>query len=324
MKKFSFIKEKLKRRTSKKDLVRIEELKELLESNNGEIDPEVILSMYIPRRKRKKLAATLLKISKMQLVLLSLVLVVAGLFIAAFMQEKMGNFTINLNRLELYRRGVSIADNGDFYKASSRLSASTVFDATNISVADLPSNLSKLEGNNNGKNYMAYTYFIRNAGKETVDYAAQIKLEECSKGAENAVRIAVWRNDERLIYATPSKNGKPEEGCVNFLNENIVCNYDVYGFEVGHVDKYTVVVWMEGDDPECLDNIIGGSVEFAMYMDSIMNEKESLFTWFVEDVVDFLTGDKPIDAYGNIAPNFYDDEITYDNRTNKEITKKED
>lgn len=41
-------------------------------------------------------------------------LAVAVLFIAAFAQEKMGNFTINLNRLELYRKGISIADNGNF------------------------------------------------------------------------------------------------------------------------------------------------------------------------------------------------------------------
>ena len=44
------------------------------------------------------------------LLLMGLLLLVAVLFIVAFMQEKMGNFTINLNRLELYRRGIAIAD----------------------------------------------------------------------------------------------------------------------------------------------------------------------------------------------------------------------
>lgn len=62
-----------------------------------------------------------------------MMLLVAVLFIAAFMQEKMGNFTINLDRLELYRRGISIADNGNFDNATARLTAATVKDATNIS-----------------------------------------------------------------------------------------------------------------------------------------------------------------------------------------------
>ena len=176
----------------------------------------------------------------------------------------------------------------------------------------------QLEGSNNGKNYMAYTYYIRNAGKETVDYYAQIQLENAAKGAEEAARVAVWRNDEQIVYASPAKDGGAEEGCVNFISDEIVCNYDVYDFEVGHVDKYTVVIWLEGNDPECVDAIIGGSVEFSMYMNAIMDEKESLFTWFVEDVVDFLTGDKPISASGTDAPTYTDDEvITYDNRTNK-------
>ena len=77
-------------------------------------DMEDIVSMYMPHRKRRKLGAALLRLDKLQLLLLTLMLVVCILFVTAFMQEKMGNFTINLNRLELYRKGVSIADNGDF------------------------------------------------------------------------------------------------------------------------------------------------------------------------------------------------------------------
>ena len=35
-------------------------------------------------------------------------------------------------------------------------------------------------------------------------------------------------------------------------------------FKPHDVDKYTVVIWVEGDDPECLDNLIGA--EIKMYM----------------------------------------------------------
>ena len=235
-------KSRRKRRREKEELVRIEELEELLSKHGDEVDPETIVSMYLPHRKRRKLGAALLRLDRLQLLLLSLLLLVAVLFIAAFMQEKMGNFTINLDRLELYRRGISIADNGEFKNATARLKAATVQDATNISIRDLPENLDEAEGGHNGKNYMAYTYFVRNAGKEDLGYVASITLDSCSKGAEEAVRIAVWKNGERVVYAEPSKDGTPEEGCENFLTSRVICKYEEKNFLVGNVDKYTIVV----------------------------------------------------------------------------------
>ena len=313
-------KSRRKRRREKEELVRIEELEELLSKHGDEVDPETIVSMYLPHRKRRKLGAALLRLDRLQLLLLSLLLLVAVLFIAAFMQEKMGNFTINLDRLELYRRGISIADNGEFKNATARLKAATVQDATNISIQDLPENLDEAEGSHNGKNYMAYTYFVRNAGKEDLGYVASITLDSCSKGAEDAVRIAVWKNGERVVYAEPSKDGTPEEGFENFLTSRVICKYEEKNFLVGNVDKYTIVVWMEGDDPECVDSIIGGSVQFTMHINSDSEDDSSLIMKFVADIKDTLTGNKPISAAGNEAPNdsyYPDKEVTWENRRNQ-------
>ena len=33
----------------------------------------------------------------------------------------------------------------------------------------------------------------------------------------------------------------------------------------GDIDKFTIVIWLEGDDPDCLNNLIGG--EIKMHMD---------------------------------------------------------
>ena len=38
--------------------------------------------------------------------------------------------------------------------------------------------------------------------------------------------------------------------------------------------KYTVVIWLEGNDPECLDNILGGEFKIDMSM-SIIGIEES-------------------------------------------------
>lgn len=256
----------------------------------------------------------------MHLLLLGLLLAVAVLFIAAFAQEKMGNFTINLNRLELYRKGISIADNGNFDGATARLVANTVQDATNISIDDIPTDVDSVDGGHNGKNYMAYTYYVRNAGKEDLGYIASITLDSCAKGAEKAVRIAVYQNGERIVYAAPADDGGTEDGCENFLSDKIVCQYENKDFLVGNVDRYTIVIWMEGDDPDCVDAIIGGSVQFSMSIDADYDDHTSLLWKYVKDIKDTLVQDKPISAAGNEAPNgsYYPDrKITWDTRRNK-------
>ena len=313
-------KQRRKKKLRQEQLIRIAELEEMMSKYGEKVDPESIVSMYLPHRKRRKIGAALLRQDKLNLVLLGMLLLVAVLFITAFMQEKMGNFTINLDRLELYRKGISIADNGDFDGATARLAATTVADATNISIEDLPSDLDDVEGAHNGKNYMAYTYYVRNAGKEDLGYIAKITLDSCAKGAENAVRVAVWRNGERIVYAEPAADGGAEPGCTSFVSEDTVCSYEEKNFLVGNVDKYTIVIWMEGDDPECVDSIIGGSLQFSMHIDADYDDNTSLLWKFVTDIKDTLTGNKPINAAGNEAPNgsyYTDDKINWKNRRNK-------
>ena len=305
------------RKKKNKEVVRIEELEKLMADTGGEVDPDTLVSMYMPRRRSKMIAAALLRMDKLSLWFLGLLLAVAVLFIAAFMQEKMGNFTINLNRLELFRKGIAIADEAYFQNPTARLVADTVLDATNISIDDLPEDIDAVDGNHNGDNFMAYTYYVRNAGKEDVAYNASIILDSCAKGAEEAVRVAVWRNGERTVFAMPSTDGSPEYGCENFVDEKVVCKFREEEFLVGNVDKYTIAIWMDGDDPECVDKIVGGSVEFSMHIDSDDDDDTSLLWKFIQDIRDTLTGNKPISAAGTDAPDYYQNgDVNYYTRRN--------
>ena len=300
-------------------VVRVEEIRRALEDAGEDVDTDAVVSLYLPQRRARRFGAALLRLNRLHLLLLALLLALAALFILAFMQEKMGNFTINLNRLEMYRKGISIAADGDFTEATARLVAEAVVDATNISGSELPEDIDDIDGNHNGKNYMAYTYYIRNAGKEDVSYYARIRMDSCAKGAEDAVRLAVWRNGVRTTYAEPSADGTPEEGCVNFKTRNTVCTFTEENFLVGNVDKYTIVIWMEGDDPECVDAIVGGSVQFSMTIDAEDDDDTSLLSKFVRDIIDTLTGNKPIHGSSDSdVPDFYkNNEITWANRRNQ-------
>ena len=131
--------------------------------------------------------------------------------------------------------------------------------------------------------------------------------------------MSVWRNGVRTTYAEPSADGTPEEGCVNFKTRNTVCTFTEENFLVGNVDKYTIVIWMEGDDPECVDAIVGGSVQFSMTIDAEDDDDTSLLSKFVRDIIDTLTGNKPIHGSSDSdVPDFYkNNEITWAKRRNQ-------
>lgn len=300
-------------------VVRIEELEQALADQDlDDIDPDAVVSMYMPKRRMERIGAALLRMDKLQKALVVLALAFGVLFALSFMQENMGNFTINLNRLELFRRGVAIADNGDFNNATARLAADAVDNGTNIAADDLPDNLDDIDGSHNGKNYVAYTFYIRNAGKTDLGYSAKLKVVSASKGVEKAARVRVYRNGKPTTYAAVAADGNPEPNTEPFASKDVVTTISHKNFRVGDVDKYTVVIWLDGDDPECVDKIIGGAVEFGFDFDSSETDDSSLFVKFVQDIADTLTGNDPISASGNEAPDYYKEHnVTWSNRRNQ-------
>ena len=55
---------------------------------------------------------------------------------------------------------------------------------------------------------------------------------------------------------------------LSFVSDTIVAEGLQEGVGPGDVNKYTVVIWLEGDDPECNDDLIGGHIgmEFRFQM----------------------------------------------------------
>ncbi len=77
----------------------------------------------------------------------------------------------------------------------------------------------------------------------------------------------VFKNDQKTIYAKLSKKtGLAEEGTQPFysVEDKIIMLQQNENFKVGDVDKYTIVIWLEGDDPECTDELIGGEIKMHM------------------------------------------------------------
>ena len=89
----------------------------------------------------------------------------------------------------------------------------------------------------------------------------------------------VYLNNERTIYAKATPSGLAEPGTVRFISDECVMMNRRMDFDVGEQDKITVVIWIEGDDPECVDALIGGQMKMHMeiteeHLDQMLHEND--------------------------------------------------
>ncbi|MGE5456034.1 MAG: hypothetical protein ACM3O4_02910 [Ignavibacteriales bacterium] len=226
----------------------------------------IVLSASKVKRKKK-----IIKIIKLVLFVFMLLLLI--LYVAAGIVYNSGNFSITLDRNLYLEKNIIIYDDPNYKVYRSELFAKTVDSFDNISYKWLPNDLDNYDGSHNGDNYVAYTFYVENLGEETSDYWAELVIEDSINGVDEAVRIKVYRNGIETTYAKMGKDGKPEPRTVAFESDTVVTTDHIENFGPGDKNKYTVVIWLEGNDPECNDNILGGEIKIYMDFKSEFVEK---------------------------------------------------
>ena len=89
------------------------------------------------------------------LALLTIVYVISLLF------SKYGSFTVKITDFNDRKYSLSLAENERFSNPVSFLNAGAIKDATNIDGNSLPANLNDTNGEHNGENYVAYTFYVK-------------------------------------------------------------------------------------------------------------------------------------------------------------------
>lgn len=268
------------------------------------------------KRDAKDLASQVRWKRRAGVTLVVLVLVLLLIWIMTWLLTTIGDLVITVDS-GAAKKGISIsqdADGTDFGEDGGpfKMSAKMVNEVTNITYDWLPATLDlEADGSHNGRNYLAYTFYLHNNGKETLNYQSQLKAVKAAKDADEACRVMVYKNGEPEVFAKEnrgltSSDGKPEafetifkkeipenytpptkeeieaaaeqpqnKEPVNHTDEEIVIqpfvdsktvfNTEVDGLEPGATDKYTIVMWIEGEDPECLDVIRDGYVKLMWF-----------------------------------------------------------
>ncbi len=200
------------------------------------------------------------------LLIIILVVIVAVAYAISYFYDKFGSFTVRVNKYDMVNQGLCLSETPDYDRKVSVLNANTVYDMTNISANDLPENIDMVNGSHNGKNYIAYTFYLINSGDDTISYQGDMTIENVEKGVDEAVRVAIYKNGEKTVYGKTKSTGKGKESDCDeeFLSSSLVMREKKEKFKPGDKDKYTVIIWLEGNDPDCVDAIVGGTIKFGM------------------------------------------------------------
>lgn len=225
------------------------------------------------------------------------------------------DFTIRVSG-GLMRKGFQLCDTEDFEDPQVRILADTAWNCNAMSIQDLPRDLDQAEGAHNGDTYFAYTFWVRNAGEEPLDYEWYMRLNQSTQNVESALWIMIYDEGRQTVYTAYTPDGQPEHlsGYAEYPFRDSAADPDTQyylsaagkpgirptaydptaeshwvtsgiqeTFQPLEKHRYTVVMWLEGDDPECTNALLGAETMFDFNFRVVGEEDDGIFG----DVMDF-------------------------------------
>ena len=219
---------------------------------NSQTKEKKSINNYEKTLKSDKIRKREIKIKVIRVaILITIIFLVIIYFILKTVYD-LGDFTISLDPQQNKKSGLVMYENSETKEQKQILQADKLEFMDNISVNWLPKNLNEeAEGGHNGENYIGYN----------------IHIDDVIKNVDKAVRVMVYINEQQSIYAKINEyTGEPETGTKPFFSDEEVVLEERANFMPGETDKITIVIWIEGDDPDCVDAIIGGEMKMTMHI----------------------------------------------------------
>lgn len=211
------------------------------------------------RKKRAKLA---------KLLAIIILFILTSIFLVLKFVYSNGKFTVTLDPQTQLKTGLVMYDDLVDKRSVRRLYADELEFMDNISIKwiDHDKESKHKGGPHNGENFIAYTFYIENQGERTINYWYEVDIDDVIKNVDEAIRIEMILNDNRTVYGKLNADTKTEEeGTKKFYSDDIALLEERKSMKPNVIDKFTIIIWLEGDDPDCLNNLIGG--EIKMHMD---------------------------------------------------------
>lgn len=130
-----------------------------------------------------------------------------------------------------------------------------------------------------GDNLYIYTFYIVNTGSKALNLDIEMTMSNITKGMDNAIRILTYNETDEIVHIYQKKDEEPAEYSYYLLNEVTTFTSGTKAFnesavlrsgtpeDKGYI-KYSVLYWLEGQDPECTNegakSIASGTIKFNL------------------------------------------------------------
>lgn len=243
---------------------------------NGEIDlsPE---RAFVVKRTGKQIAKLQQKIRITKWVLLALLLFVIILYLLFYFFSLMGDegdkgdFTVAIDGSS--RNMISLSETEDFKDAAVMLVGTSQHDMWHCTRDWIPEGIQteSIGGAHSSTepSYLAYTFHLKNTSDEEIRYTYGLDFVEeyvpNELRAIDALRIMIIKDGEKAVWAKAPIDGTPlESDTLEFVGDETIIEQKGIAVAPGDIDKYTVVMWFEGEDPECVNDIFESEIKFKM------------------------------------------------------------
>lgn len=255
----------------------------------------------------------------------SMIAFMAVLLLFLAVQYMRGRYTISVSE-EMFQDGFTLSDNAEFTNPTTQLFASPAEYVPCVSIAQIPEDIDEIDGEhsdvyfaytyyirNEGENTVDYTWVLNiNAESLELSKGAWILVFEDGEPTIYASPNTKTGNEEALPdysddtrgysnlplqeLAPDSDQFEPVATVGNrtywrvipkkFHTEKVITGGNQKGVAPMEVHKYTVVMWLEGDDPDTTDELIGGhmgvEMNFRLDSEAEKNEEEGALRAFWE------------------------------------------
>lgn len=218
---------------------------------------------------RNKIQSFILR-SRLRILFFVLLALLAIVFLIAMLMMSKGVFTVTLPREQMINLGLIISDTPDFARPRHEILSPPVIDIWNITETDIPKDVNLVDGAHNGANYLAMTVYLKNDGDRSLEYRLAMDLNEVYRSVDEALRVKLYINDEPMVYAKTKSDGsgEPEPNTEPFSGLTRIIFSEARPLSPQQVDKFTIVAWVEGEDPDCVNDLLGGFVKMTMSFDA--------------------------------------------------------
>lgn len=199
--------------------------------------------------------------------------------------NQVGSFVINVDDHSNIR--LSLSSHEDLSHQTERLAYDSVMELNDTTYEWLPNDISR-QGIGNvsdmeGCRYLGYTFYLINNSDRAVDYDMELNLIDVVGDPLGMMRAMVIEEDKdtfdpsnrifALPESTPERQQELEDDLATMkpyqtedfpIGENKLFSINIKDFEVGGSRKYTVVIWLEGCDPDCVNENSGARAKMQL------------------------------------------------------------